>query len=76
MTKAMLEDTVTITLPRRVAEQLSSPSAAMLDRMHDLLERNADGHLTPIEHEELQALVMLSQFSQVISIALVGRRET
>jgi hypothetical protein len=69
---AMSEDTVTITLPRCVVEQISSPSAALLDRMHELLERNAEGYLAPIEREELETLVMLVQFSQII-LAMLAR---
>lgn len=63
----MPEDTITITLPRCVVEQISSPSAAMLDRMHDLLERNAEGQLAAVEREELEALVGWVQCSQVMS---------
>lgn len=38
--------------------------------MHDLLERNADGALSPLEREQLETLVEMAQFGQLISSAL------
>lgn len=68
----MSEETITITLPRHVVEQISSPSTALLGRMHELLERNAEGSLTPLEQEHLETLVLLVQFSQIVSAMLAA----
>jgi hypothetical protein len=47
-----------------------SLSESLNNRMHDLLERNTDGTLSPIERAELETLVEMAQFGQIISIAL------
>lgn len=66
----MTDDAVTVTLPRSAVGDVLSLSAALLDRMHDLLERNADGVLPAVEREELETLVQMAQFGQVVSMAL------
>jgi hypothetical protein len=60
-------------LPRSAIEAFASLSAALMPRMHDLLERNADGMLSPLEREELVSLVQISQSSQVIALAITQR---
>lgn len=47
-----------------------SLSAKLTDRMHELLERNTDGALSAIEQAELETLVQMSQFGQIVSMAL------
>ena len=37
--------------------------------MHELLERNADGALNVTERAELETLVLLSEFAQVLAMA-------
>ena len=63
-------ESVTVTLPRSAVGGVLSLSKALLDRMHELLERNTDGVLSAFEHDELEALVEMAQFGQVISMAL------
>ena len=63
-------DSVTIKLPRSAVPDVAALTATLLDRMHDLLERNTDGSLSLIEREELETLVHMAQFAQVLSIAL------
>ena len=41
-----------------------------MDRMHELLERNTDGTLDAVEREQLETLVEMAQFSQLVSSAL------
>ena len=38
--------------------------------MHALLERNTDGALSSVEREELETLVQMAQFAQVLSTVL------
>jgi hypothetical protein len=38
--------------------------------MHRLLERNTEGALSPVEREELEKLVEMAQFGQLVSMAL------
>jgi hypothetical protein len=37
--------------------------------MHELLERNTNGQLTPSEKSELETLVRLAEFGQIVSMA-------
>ncbi len=63
-------EAVTLTLPRSAIPDVIQLSASLLDRMHDLLERNTDGTLSPLEREELDTLVKMAQFGQIVSMAL------
>jgi hypothetical protein len=40
--------------------------------MHALLERNTDGALNPTERGELETLVQMAQFAQVLAMAAQG----
>ncbi len=70
---ATVSESVTVTLPRTAVGGVLSLSKALLDHMHELLERNTDGALSPFEREELEALVEMAQFGQVFSTALGTR---
>ena len=63
-------DAVTLTLPRSAIADVVSLSDTLLDRMHELLERNTDGRLSPVEREEVETLVVMAQFGQLVSMAL------
>ena len=63
-------DAVTLTLPRSAIPDVLSLSETLLDRMHELLERNTDGRLSPVEREEAETLVLMAQFGQLVSTAL------
>ena len=63
-------DSVTLTLPRSAVGDVVSLAATLNDRMHELLERNTDGALSATERAELETLVQMAQFAQVISTAL------
>jgi len=43
---------------------------ALLDRMHILLEQNTEGALSTVERDELETLVAMAQFGQILSSAL------
>ena len=45
-------------------------SAELTDRMHALLERNTDGRLAPVEKLELETLVQMAHFGQMVSMAV------
>jgi hypothetical protein len=45
-------------------------SDELTDRMHMLLERNTDGQLSPIEKAELETLVRVAEFGQIVTMAL------
>ncbi len=66
----IVDESVTVTLPRSAVGGILSLSRGLLDRMHELLERNTDGALSAVEEEELEALVKMVQFGQVFSTAL------
>lgn len=68
-----LSDDVTLTLPRSAVPDVVTLSARLLDRMHELLERGTDDHLSPVEREELDTLVQMAQFGQIVSMALQAR---
>ena len=68
-------DSVTVTLPRSAVPDVAALSASLLDRMHALLERNTDGSLSRLEREELETLVQMAQFAQVLSMALQLRAQ-
>ena len=42
----------------------------LADRMHELLERNTEGALSAIEREELEGLVEMAEFAQVLAAAI------
>jgi hypothetical protein len=61
---------ITLTFPRSAVGDVLSLSAELTDRLHELLERNTDGALSAVERAELATLVHMSQFSQLVSMAL------
>jgi hypothetical protein len=61
---------VVLTLPRSAVTDVLTISASLLDRMHELLERNTDGSIAPIEREELETLVQMAEFGQILSAAV------
>jgi len=63
-------DSVTLTLPRSAIADVVTLSDSLLERMHELLERNTDGGLSPVEREEVETLVVMAQFGQLVSMAL------
>ncbi len=63
-------DPITLTVPRTVLTGIAQLSADLTDRMHELLERNTNGQLQPVETAELQTLVQMAQFGQIVSMAL------
>jgi hypothetical protein len=68
-------DDITLTLPRSVVPDVVALSDTLTDRMHALLERNTDGALSPVERAELETLVQMAQFGQILSMALRGARQ-
>ncbi len=63
-------DPISFSVPRDVLTDIKQLSPELLDRMHELLERNAGGSLTTTEAAQLQTLVRMAEFSQIISMAL------
>ena len=64
------KDTLTLRFPRKAVGEITSISDSLVDRMHALLERNTDGKLSPIERKELETLVKMAQFAQLVSMAV------
>jgi hypothetical protein len=62
-------EAVVLTIPRSLVPELPSLSKSLTDRMHKLLERNTEGTLTAAEQEELETLVAMAQFAQVLAMA-------
>ena len=63
-------DSITISVPRQILSEIAHLSADLTGRMHELLERNTDGQLTPSEQSELETLVRMAEFGQIVSMAL------
>jgi hypothetical protein len=66
----MANDPVTLTLPASLANALPAMAQRLIDRMHELLERNTDGQLSAHERDELESLVDMAQFAQVFAAAV------
>ena len=62
-----------LTIPRSSVPDLPTLSRGLTDRMHRLLERNTDGALTATEREELETLVEMAQFAEVLAMAAEER---
>ncbi len=62
-------DSIVLRLPRSAIGVLPSLSTDLLGRMHSLLERNTDGDLNEMERSELDTLVQMAQFAQLLAIA-------
>jgi hypothetical protein len=65
-------ETVVLTLPRSLVPELPALSKSLTDRMHGLLERNTEGTLTAAEREELETLVQMAQFAEILAMAVEG----
>jgi hypothetical protein len=63
-------DSVTVTIPRAIAGEIPSISAQLNERMHELLERNTEGGLNAVERAELETLVQMTQFAQLLAMAV------
>ena len=63
-------DPITLSVPRSVLTEIVQLSDELNDRMHELLERNTDGQLASSERAELETLVRIAQFGQIVSMAL------
>lgn len=66
-------DVVTFTLPRSLVPELPAFASVLNDRMHDLLERNTEGALAESEHAELESLVQMAQYAQILAMATQQR---
>ncbi|HVT88299.1 MAG TPA: hypothetical protein VHD56_05570 [Tepidisphaeraceae bacterium] len=63
-------DPITFSVSREVLSGIVKLSDELTDRMHVLLERNTDGKLDHTEKAELETLVRMAQFGQIVSMAL------
>lgn len=63
-------DPITVSVPRSVLTDIVELSDELNDRMHALLERNTDGALNSTAKAELETLVRMSEFGQIVSMAL------
>jgi hypothetical protein len=63
-------DPITFSVPRAVLSDIVQLSADLTDRMHFLLEQNTDGKLGASEKAELETLVRIAEFGQIVSMAL------
>jgi len=69
MTMSAAPDII-LTFPRSVVGDVLTLSDSLQRRMHELLERNTDGSLAPIERAELETLVQMAQFGQILAMAM------
>lgn len=66
-------DSVVLTIPRALLPDLSRLATELNDRMHELLERNTDGTLSDAERLELEQLVHMAQFAQIVNMVATGQ---
>lgn len=66
-------DQVTFTIPRQAWSALAELPPEKTRRMHELLYRNTDDLLKPEEKRELEALVDLFNFGQLIREAIQSK---
>lgn len=59
---------ITLTIPPHVVAELPRLSAELNECMHELLERNTDGALSTIERRELDTLVRMAGFGQILEL--------
>ena len=59
---------VSLRVPRDAVAEIPGLASDLLHRMHALLERNTDGGLNAIERQELETLVRMAQFAQILAI--------
>src|SRR5256885_8515762 len=65
-----MPDSITLTLPASVAADIPVMAQRLVDRMHELLERNTDAQLTPAEREDAEALVEMAEIAQLLASAV------
>lgn len=63
---------ITLRFPRSVVDELPALAADLTDRMHALLERNTEGMLSAVERAELETLVRMAHFAQLLAMAADG----
>lgn len=66
---AALSDVLTLTIPRSMVPALPVFAESLNERMHELLEKNTEGTLPESERVELESLVQMAQFAQILSMA-------
>ena len=64
------KDPISFSVPRNLLSEILRLSDSLTDRMHEFLEANTDRNLNSIEQAELEALVRIAQFGQIVSAAL------
>lgn len=63
-------DPITISVPRKLLSEIAQLSSDLTARMHELLERNTDHELGVTERSELETLIQMAEFGQIVSMAL------
>lgn len=76
MSMPLVVEEVTLRLPRESLLELTQLSPRLNERMHLLLERNTDGRLSETEKAELERLVEMAHFGQIIALSLKPRAST
>ena len=66
-------ETVSITLPRKGADDIVSYSPKLATRLHQLLARNTNVDLNATERDELEALAELAQVKQLLAMSLAAK---
>jgi hypothetical protein len=69
-------DSVLISIPRTMLSTISELSPALTDRLHQLLEKNTNGDLRLHEKFELETLVQMAEFGQIVTMALQSKGPT
>lgn len=67
-------DTVTLRFPRALLPEIPVLASDLIARMHDLLERNTEGVLSPVERAELETLVKMGEFAQLLALAAIDAK--
>lgn len=59
---------LSLSIPRALIREIPGLASDLLERMHALLERNTEGTLNVTERGELETLVHMAQFAQILAL--------
>ena len=68
------DDVILFSVPRALLALIVQTANDLIAPMHELLERNTEGELSATEKLELEKLVRIAEFGQILSDAIEGAR--
>ncbi|HEY4330759.1 MAG TPA: hypothetical protein VGN88_13545 [Phycisphaerae bacterium] len=65
-----IPDSITFTVPLPLLRDIAELSSELTIGMHQLLEKQTAGLLSNLEQAQLDALVRIAEFGQIVNLAL------